>query len=242
MKSSTIHLANEAGRARHSVGAVDKLETPLKSGPLAWCGAHGVTRPTIHKMGSSVLWKLLCISLLSFVSYALANEREEPNATTESNIITRENDAPSETEVAIEATADDASNEVVRKDWSYLGIATSEASEALAAQLGLRNGAGLVVTYVGPDSPAAKGGLQKNDVLVRLGEQWLVHPAQLRKLIHSHKQGEVIELTFYRAGKEQTGSVTLGQIPPPKIRVLGDLPPSETRLSRKAPTTGISIM
>jgi hypothetical protein len=54
--------------------------------------------------------------------------------------------------------------------------------------------------------------LQKHDVLVRLGEQLLVHPAQLRKLLQVHKrENEVVALAFYRAGKEQTASVTLGR-------------------------------
>ena len=112
-----------------------------------------------------------------------------------------------------------------------------EGSETLGAQLGLRNGAGLVVTYVAPDSPAAKAGLQKHDVLARLGEQWLVHPSQLRKLIHAQKQGEVIELSFYRAGKEQSTSVTLGPMPA-KSRILGDLPAIEERRETLNPDEG----
>jgi S1-C subfamily serine protease len=36
---------------------------------------------------------------------------------------------------------------------------------------------------VAPDSPAAKAGLEKNDVLAELEGQLLVVPAQLRKLV-----------------------------------------------------------
>jgi len=189
---------------------------------------------------SCEIWRVFGIGLLaSMTCAALGNEREEPNTKTEiKTIVTKVEGEPSETEVAIEATADDAGNEVSRKDWPFMGIATMEASEALGAQLGLRNGAGLVVTYVAPDSPAGKAGLQKHDVLTRLGEQWLVHPAQLRKLIHAHKQGEVIEFSFYRAGKEQTTSVTLGPMPA-KSKVLGDLPAIEERETfEKSPDEG----
>jgi hypothetical protein len=174
--------------------------------------------------------RVLGICFLAGITWvALGNERGEPKTKTEiKTIVTKPEGEPSETEVAIEATADDAGSEVSRKDWPFLGIATMEASDALGAQLGLRNGAGLVVTYVAPDSPAAKADLQKHDVLTRLGEQWLVHPAQLRKLIHAHKQAEVVELSFYRAGKEQTASVTLGSMPA-KSQMLGDLPVIEER-------------
>jgi hypothetical protein len=99
------------------------------------------------------------------------------------------------------------------KDQSWLGVSIEEGSEALASQLGLPPGAGLVVTYVAPDSPAAKAELQKNDVLAELDGQLLVVPAQLRKLIQVHKQGDTVELVFYRAGKKQTVSATLGKAP-----------------------------
>ncbi len=94
---------------------------------------------------------------------------------------------------------------------AWLGISTEEASEAVASQLGLQPGDGLIVVYVEPDSPAAKAGLQKHDVLVQLGDQLLVHPHQLRKLVRRQKEGDSIKLTFYRAGKKQSASATLAK-------------------------------
>src|SRR5689334_15918980 len=68
------------------------------------------------------------------------------------------------------------------RDMAWLGVSTREASEDLTSQLDLEPGVGLVLTYVGPDSPAGKAGLKKHDVLTEFGGQALVHPAQLRKL------------------------------------------------------------
>ncbi len=102
---------------------------------------------------------------------------------------------------------------IARKDQSWLGVAIEEGSEALASQLGLEPGAGLVVTYVAPDSPAAKAGWEKNDVLAELDGQLLVVPEQFRKLIVVHKQGDTVKLVLYRAGKKQTVSATLGKPP-----------------------------
>src|SRR3954464_6562437 len=48
-----------------------------------------------------------------------------------------------------------------RKTIPWRGVSTSEASEALSAQLDLSPGVGVLVTYVAPDSPAAKSGLRK---------------------------------------------------------------------------------
>jgi hypothetical protein len=101
--------------------------------------------------------------------------------------------------------------EASRKDVPWLGVSTAEASEALASQLDLEPGVGLLITYVAPDSPAAKSGLRKNDVLAQFDDQSLVHPAQLRKLVRVRKEGVVVKLGFYRASKPQTVSVTLAQ-------------------------------
>jgi hypothetical protein len=121
-------------------------------------------------------------------------------------------EAETETKVAkddVEKTSADERS--MRKDIGWLGLATVEAPEALAAQLNLQSGVGLVVSYVAPDSPASKAGFQKNDLLVRFDDQSLVVPAQFRKLVQSHKSGDAIKLVYFRGGKEQTASVTLGR-------------------------------
>jgi membrane-associated protease RseP (regulator of RpoE activity) len=100
------------------------------------------------------------------------------------------------------------------REMPWLGVSTEETSEALAAQLGLEKGAGLTVNFVAPESPAAKAGLKKNDVLVQFEEQLLVHPAQLRKLVRSRKEGDTVHLTYYRGGKKQTASLTIGKTKP----------------------------
>jgi len=97
------------------------------------------------------------------------------------------------------------------REMTWLGVTVAEAPEVLAAQLGLDPGVGLVVTYVMTNSPAAKAGFQKNDVLVEFNGQPLVHPAQLRKLVQVRKEGEAVKLMFYRAGKKQTVSATLAK-------------------------------
>lgn len=98
-------------------------------------------------------------------------------------------------------------------DATWLGVYAEETSEALTAQLGLKAGEGLVITYVAPDSPAAKAGLKKYDVLVTLGDQLLVHPAQLAKLIRTKSDGDTVRLAIYRLAQKQTLSATLAKRP-----------------------------
>jgi hypothetical protein len=94
---------------------------------------------------------------------------------------------------------------------AWLGVSADEISETLAAQLGLTHGEGLVATMVVSNSPAGKAGVLKHDVLVEFDSQLLVHPAQLRKLVRAHKEGDEVRITLYRGGQKQTVSATLGK-------------------------------
>jgi membrane-associated protease RseP (regulator of RpoE activity) len=97
------------------------------------------------------------------------------------------------------------------KEVTWLGLAVEESSEALSSQLGLKTGEGLTVNFIAAGSPAAKADFHKNDVLVELDGQMLVHPLQLRKLVQMHAGGDTVQLTFYRGGKRQTATVKLGK-------------------------------
>lgn len=112
--------------------------------------------------------------------------------------------------IKIEAIENDSGKKPA-KEVAWLGISTDEACDVIASQLGLKSGEGLVVIYVEPNSPAAKAGLQKYDVLVEMGDQLLVHPGQLRKLVRRQKEGDAIKLSFYRGGKKQSATATLSK-------------------------------
>lgn len=98
-----------------------------------------------------------------------------------------------------------------RSEVTWLGVSTDEAPEALTAQLKLNPGVGLVVSHVVENSPASKAELKVNDLLIRLNDQELVHPAQLRKLVHTRKPGDKITLQLMRAGEKHSVEVTLAQ-------------------------------
>ena len=96
---------------------------------------------------------------------------------------------------------------VVRTTW--LGVAAEEVSDELRAQLPLDPGAGLIVRSVIPESPAAAASLQKNDVLMKLDDQLLTNPPQLRTLVSSRKEGDTVKLTYFRRGQQAVVDVKL---------------------------------
>ncbi len=59
---------------------------------------------------------------------------------------------------------------------TWLGVATDEPSDDVRAQLPIPDGTGLLIRGVVADSPAAKAGLEKNDILTRLDDQILTNP------------------------------------------------------------------
>ena len=94
---------------------------------------------------------------------------------------------------------------------TYLGVETSQVPPVVSEQLGLGKGLGLVVDYVEPNSPAAAGGVQQNDILKMLNDQILIEPSQLRKLLQTFPDGTEVTLTVLRKGQEQKLSAKLAK-------------------------------
>lgn len=99
---------------------------------------------------------------------------------------------------------------------AFLGVETGPVTPALAAQLNLPGGTGLVVGHVSPDSPAASV-FKKYDILLKLGDQQLIEPRQFAVLVRQHKEGDEITLTYLRGGKEATAKVKLAKRDLPKL-------------------------
>ncbi len=100
---------------------------------------------------------------------------------------------------------------VKMRDVAYLGVATAPVSRELGVHLKLAEGFGLMVVHVEKDSPAAKAGLQPDDVLHKLGNQLIINTEQLGTLVRSHKKDDKIKLTFFRRGESKTVEATLAE-------------------------------
>ena len=99
---------------------------------------------------------------------------------------------------------------------TFLGVETAPVSPTLSAQLQLPNGAGLIVSQVVPDSPASAV-LKQHDILLKLDDQLLIEPGQFAVLIRNHADGDNVNLTYVRSGKQATGVVKLVKRDVPKI-------------------------
>lgn len=98
---------------------------------------------------------------------------------------------------------------------AHLGIGVEPLPSVLTSHLPevIGKGRGVLVSDVSKDSPAAKAGLQKNDVLIRYDDQDLYSPEQLVKRVRNDEIGKEIELEYVRAGKLNTVKVALAEKP-----------------------------
>lgn len=102
---------------------------------------------------------------------------------------------------------------------TFLGVETGSVSPTLAAQLGLTEGAGLVVNHIVADSPAV-GALKVHDILLKLDDQILIEQRQLSVLVRGRKEGDEVTLTYLRGGKQATAKVKLAKREVPKATAL----------------------
>ncbi len=86
----------------------------------------------------------------------------------------------------------------------WLGILVTPADAVLKTHLGLE--AGLLVEQVVPESPAAKAGIEVNDILLKFGEADLSDVEGLQKAVGENKDGEA-KVTLLRAGKQKAVTV-----------------------------------
>lgn len=101
---------------------------------------------------------------------------------------------------------------------SYLGVSANPLTDAtLRAQLSLSDGVGLGVSYIDPEGPAKKAGIQEHDILWRLNDQLLVNMEQLAVLVRTFESGEEVTLTVIRQAKPQRIAVRLSEKEQPKF-------------------------
>jgi membrane-associated protease RseP (regulator of RpoE activity) len=95
----------------------------------------------------------------------------------------------------------------------YLGVHLVELTDELRRHFGAEGEAGVLVSRIEPDSPAARAGLSVGDVLVAIDGEAVTSSWDVKRRIAPHAAGEVAELTVVRAGRERRLAATLEDRP-----------------------------
>jgi membrane-associated protease RseP (regulator of RpoE activity) len=86
-----------------------------------------------------------------------------------------------------------------------LGVRVDPPSDAMAEQLDLPKGQGLVVQEVVPDSAAAKAGIRLHDVLLEVDGKTVANRAdELARMIANIKPDTAVDVVVMRKGKKET--------------------------------------
>jgi len=101
-----------------------------------------------------------------------------------------------------------------RSSRAWLGVKLSKPDSTTTAHLpGLPMGMGFFVRQTDPDGPAEQAGIQANDILWKMGDQWLANESQLAALLRLSSPGDEVLFSGFRAGKPTEFRVKLGQAP-----------------------------
>jgi serine protease Do len=95
----------------------------------------------------------------------------------------------------------------------YIGVGIQEVTPDLAKAFHVQSEKGALVGNVDPDSPGAKAGLQRGDVIIELNGQSVNGPNDLRLKVATMTPGTTVHLKVIRNGESRDVSLTLGEAP-----------------------------
>ena len=100
-----------------------------------------------------------------------------------------------------------------RPQRGYLGVGLQPLDENLAPSLGLPKDSGEIVRSIVAGGPAARGGLQQGDVIVRVNGQPVTPDQTVSYLVANTPVGSRIPLDIIRGGRRQAVTVMVGERP-----------------------------
>jgi serine protease Do len=95
----------------------------------------------------------------------------------------------------------------------WMGAQIQTVTPDLASGLGVDNLHGAIVANVQKNGPAAKAGLTSGDVITSVSGEPIKSANELTKKVHEMAPGSSVKLGMLRNGKENSVTVTLGQMP-----------------------------
>jgi serine protease Do len=104
-------------------------------------------------------------------------------------------------------------NEESEQDGAFLGVTTENDKE------------GAKIITVSKGSAAEKAGLQKDDIITKIGEEKIAGPEALSDVVGFKKPSEEVKVTYKRNGKVKTATATLGKRKTTKSHSFGGAQP-----------------
>jgi len=120
----------------------------------------------------------------------------------------------------------------------WLGVQIQPLTQEIADSLKLKDTSGALVADLTPNSPAAKAGIAVGDAILALDGQTIKDSRDLSLRVSNAAPGKSVKVTYWRGGKTQDTTVTLGTLP--SNQQLASTNPPATRNGNNAQTTTLS--
>lgn len=126
-----------------------------------------------------------------------------------------------------------------RRGW--LGVFIQEVTPDIAESLGLDAAAGALVSSVNESSPAAKGGVQPGDVILKFDGKVIDKMRDLPRIVAETDIGKKVSVDLFRQGESKTLKITLGELEKAElVGLAGDESPSD-RSKQSFVSLGFSV-
>ncbi|MCG2722371.1 MAG: DegQ family serine endoprotease [Thermodesulfovibrionales bacterium] len=121
----------------------------------------------------------------------------------------------------------------------WVGVTIQELTSELASEFGLKRSNGALVSDVAKDSPAAKAGILRGDIILEFNGKEVKDVSSLRNMVAQSKSGTEISMKILRSGKEFTVKIIIKELPREVAEVTTDQMPIETESTILA---GLTVM
>jgi serine protease Do len=92
-------------------------------------------------------------------------------------------------------------------------VAIQDVTPELAQSFGLKKAQGALVADVTPESPAARAGLERGDIIINYDGTDIDEAHQLPVLVADTKVGKTVSITVLRNGEKKTLHATVAEMP-----------------------------
>ena len=101
----------------------------------------------------------------------------------------------------------------INRNPGFLGAGVEDMTPQIATRLGIATDRGGLLATVAAGGPAARAGLQANDVITNFDGKAVTGSSQLVTLIRGRQPGDKVTVTYVRGSETKTTTVTLGSVP-----------------------------